>query len=331
MHLDLVLFLALSVVSTVMSGLVVLSGVLFSFMLSSTRPFSHIIFFISFCDMVASIGNLFGFPNNGSFLCTLQGIILQFFFPASWFFTAALVYQIYCMVIYHKLWLNLYAIHGICWTLSLIITLLPLSTNNYGNVTEFNKDSPCHYSGPNNESANQWFNITYAYLPIIIILFMFICGSLLLLNQTSIKSNGIARKQKMIIQTSMFYPLGLIITWFPLGIYSIITTLANETFSLAIGNAFTLLTTSFGILIGLIFFCNSPRARLHWKNLLFGNYIKYIENDDVVFDDEEDILCDELPNDGSSFSSRGTSQTIFRNSLMIDSTISTPLRQTLVT
>eukprot|EP01038_Epipyxis_sp_PR26KG_P013793 gene13793-18501_t len=159
--LDLALFQSFSIVAAIFSGFVVLSGLLFNVMLSPTRPFSHIIFFISLCDMIASIGNSFGFPQYNSYLCIMQSLLTIFFFPASWLWTAALVYQIYCMVVYKRLWLKLYMIHIICWSLSLILLLAPLSTNIYGTEKVSNEKGICHFTGKNVDYAIIWVFVIF--------------------------------------------------------------------------------------------------------------------------------------------------------------------------
>lgn len=72
--------------SALCSGLIVLTGVVFpSMMLTTSRPFSHIIFFISLSDMVGSISQGFGFPDSGSTICSVQAFLFLFFMPSSWY------------------------------------------------------------------------------------------------------------------------------------------------------------------------------------------------------------------------------------------------------
>eukprot|EP01038_Epipyxis_sp_PR26KG_P006873 gene6873-9414_t len=253
-------FVTLSVISAFLSGLVVLTAMFSSMMmLSSTRPFSHIIFFISLCDMLGSVGNLFGFPQNRTPQCSIQGFMLQFFFPASWMWTAALVYQIYCMIVYNKLWISLYMVHFICWIIPLCFALIPLSTNHYGVIGKL-AGNPCHLGGNvgiEAYDAQVWLVVTYSYLPMAILTFMSICGLIMVFGK---HSQAFDSKRKAIVKTSVCYPIIMLISWLPVGIYIILNLSRTVHFQYTVSVFVSILTTLNGVFIGIVYFINSPRA-----------------------------------------------------------------------
>eukprot|EP01038_Epipyxis_sp_PR26KG_P014651 gene14651-19683_t len=287
-NLELILFQAFSLLAAAFSGLVVLSGLLFNVMLSSTRPFSHIIFFISLCDMIASIGNSFGFPPNGTFLCTTQSVLTMYFFPASWLWTVALVYQIYCVVIYKRLWLKLYAIHIICWSTSLILLLLPLSTSYYGVESAHSGKGICHIGGRPRPANNWFFVIFVAFLLVIFALITFLMLHML----SQINSDSLNDKHRKIVTVASLYPAAMFFSWFPKVLYFILIESGTAEFLAHPNEAVDIISTLYGVSLAIIFFSKSARVRTHWYNLLRnGKYTASLTNV-TMFDDDEEILND---------------------------------------
>eukprot|EP01038_Epipyxis_sp_PR26KG_P014463 gene14463-19411_t len=296
-----------SLLASACSGFVVLSGLIFSVMLSPTRPFSHIIFFISLSDMIGSIGNSLGFPNSGTFLCYTQSILIQFFFPASWFWTIALVFQIYCMVFHNRLWIQLHHIHGICWLLPAILTLAPLATNVYGHSAS-NGHGLCHLGGNNVFDIGVWFEFIFVYLLLFVLTIISGLVGYMVLSQ---KYKELDDRRKSIIKTTAWYPLAMFISWFPKVIFGLIES-ASKT--LRLSNSFNetvdIITTFYGILVAVIFLLNSERLRTHWYNLIKKRkYIFNLENDEQYNDDEEIEDEDSLLTTMQS-SAGGSNQTI---------------------
>ena len=103
-----VVFIGFSALSAACSASIVLTGLVFpSIMLSPQHPFSNILFMIALADMIACIGLSFGYPREGSNLCTTQAFLAMMFLPATWLWSSALVYQMHCMIIYKQLFLNM--------------------------------------------------------------------------------------------------------------------------------------------------------------------------------------------------------------------------------
>jgi uncharacterized membrane protein (UPF0136 family) len=108
------LYSALSAISAVSSRLVVVTGLLtFSRSFSSSRPFSHSIFFVSLSDCLASLGGIMGYPQNNSWTCPVQSFLFLMFFPATWIWSSLLVYQLRNLIINKSINLSLFSMHTI--------------------------------------------------------------------------------------------------------------------------------------------------------------------------------------------------------------------------
>ena len=143
-----IVYISFSAVSACLSFAVVLTGLFWpGLMLSKCRPFSNILFFISLCDFLGSISNSFGFPPNGSQLCSAQSFFYLYFIPASWIWTLLLVYQLRTLILFKTLYISRKSMHIICWSIPLIPALLPLSTNYYGQDDGLNEASHCALGG----------------------------------------------------------------------------------------------------------------------------------------------------------------------------------------
>jgi hypothetical protein len=109
-----VLFSTLAGLSAISSGLVVLTGLMdFSRTISSSRPFSHTIFFVSLSDFIASLFNTMGYPQNNNWTCPIQSFFVLMFFPATWIWTTLLVYQLRNLIVNKSINLSLYWMHAI--------------------------------------------------------------------------------------------------------------------------------------------------------------------------------------------------------------------------
>mmetsp|Transcript_4004 Transcript_4004/g.6297 ORF Transcript_4004/g.6297 Transcript_4004/m.6297 type:complete len:325 (-) Transcript_4004:482-1456(-) len=259
------IFVTCAIVSSSLSTLVVLTGIVFPrLMLGRNHPFSNIIFFISLSDLGASIANCFGYPEDGqSALCQAQSFMIAFFFPASWAWIAALVYQLRCMLLFKRLYLSVETLHVICWSVGVLTSILPLSQNEMGEDDEESGDGVCIYRNTDSEETKFLW---------VLFLFYGVFFILLLAMTTWLVSVFLGRgqldsREKMLYYTMGLYPIGLLICWF----LPFLTTVR-----LAVGNYVTvdefktgeLTTTLYGSVLAIIFFWNSKIARQHWV-LLF--------------------------------------------------------------
>jgi hypothetical protein len=97
------------------------------------KVFLKLIFYVSFCDFWTSFALMFGGTRSGSPACYTQGLVTNVFGLASFLWSAAIAYQVQLVVFEGRVQHDLRWSKAICWGLSLMASLLPLSTMSYGN------------------------------------------------------------------------------------------------------------------------------------------------------------------------------------------------------
>jgi hypothetical protein len=102
------------------------------------RRFRHIelVFFVTVNDFFATLGTAFGFTGNGTALCWYQGFTSNFNYLSSAMWTVVMGYQLIFIVYGGNRIEDLTRIHCLCFFFPLIVALLPLTTNTYGNDGE---------------------------------------------------------------------------------------------------------------------------------------------------------------------------------------------------
>lgn len=102
------------------------------------RLFRHLelVFYVALVDFFSSSGTVLGYLENGTVGCWYQGIASNYGFVSSSMWTTVISYQLYSIVgggirIDDSL---MFKIHLVCWGVPLLFTVLPLSTNTYGNA-----------------------------------------------------------------------------------------------------------------------------------------------------------------------------------------------------
>lgn len=278
------------IISTLCSGSVVATGFIFNkTMLSRTHPFSNIIFVISLCDMLASIAMSFGFPSESEPHCHTQSFMLFFFFPASWLWTTALVYQLRCMMFYKRLKLSMFTLHCVCWGLALTVALVPLSQNDYGEDDDLSGRTVCFLKSTHKQRKFWWiFGMFYGVLISCVLLMSWWMISAYLQIK---RMRGVAftdYKERAIFKATRWYPLGLIITW---------SLSISVTFMLAIYpdvkidyiQAGQIAQTQYGTLLALIFFSNSKIVRHRWRELLCPSKNPSVSHDGRITSSDESL------------------------------------------
>ena len=121
-----IIFIIAALISLICSLLVSFTSLCFPSM--RKRFFMLIILMISIADILASIGSALGLPPDDSILCPLQAFMVVVFYKSSWCWCAILTYQLYCVVVYTKVYLTWPVMHFIGWFIPLLTTLLPLTS-----------------------------------------------------------------------------------------------------------------------------------------------------------------------------------------------------------
>jgi hypothetical protein len=285
-----------SAVSALLSGFVVLTGILFpQMMLSTSRPFSHILFFISLCDMIGGAFTSLGFPSSDTLACQFQGFFMLEFVPASWLFTVAMIYQLRCFIL-NKPLMSLLKLHIIVWSIATLLTLLPLTTNNYYGMDDVHSGvEPCQLGGDDNASYI-WnyvsFNGTFI-----------VCTGIMSYYTWEIRKELLLKKQESsqrllnILNASKHYVFAMLISWLPIILISIILkeNIYYHEYLPHSCQIFIILSTQYGTFLTIVFFHHSPQARGRWYDLL---YKKDKIEDIIIFYDNEDA-DDDLDNDSN--------------------------------
>jgi len=93
-----------------------------------SKVFLKMVFYLSFSDFMTSICLTFGGTRSNSSLCFLQGLVTNYFGIASFFWSAAICYQVYLVVFYRKVQQDFRVLAATCWIIPLFASLLPLTT-----------------------------------------------------------------------------------------------------------------------------------------------------------------------------------------------------------
>ena len=260
-------YILFGAISAAFAFTVVLTGLIFpSIMLTKYNLFSNIIFIISLCDMIAGIGYSFGYPDDGTSLCSIQSFICLFFVPSSWLWTLALVYQLRCMIIYKKVFIKIHHLHMICWSISILIALLPLSTSSYGLNDYLSGDITCFLKG-----HNHIYWLVGLYFPILLISITSMITCIISI-WYYIKSNATIdndlKREKVLFQSLYWYPIALIVFWIAdvIVVWFFITNVSKNILVLEVS---VLITTQYGTICAIIFFTGSKLVRQKWYEVVF--------------------------------------------------------------
>ena len=197
-------------------------------------------------------------------LCICQSFTALFFSSASWFFTTALVYQLRCVMLYHKVWVRVQYIHMALWPISLLLATLPLSTNPYGQNNRLTNLSPCSLAG-SSYSGDIWDFVFIGGL----FIFLFVVMSLMMARvawEHRKAGRVMAPAVRAIYNTTRLYPLGLFITWLPKTIELAIS-LNSVYLSLDFIAYCAISSTQYGTIVGFVFFYGNPPIRQQWYTI----------------------------------------------------------------
>ncbi len=290
-------FITFSAISASFSLSVLLTGLYWPrTLLSKSRPFSTIVFFISLSDFCYSIINCLGFPLNGTLQCSIQAFGIFYFPLASWLWTVMLVYQLKTLLILKMLHIPMIWIHGICWGIPLVLSLLPLSTNPYGMDDYANGDVACDLSGTRT-SKYIWLDLNVSFVAVVCIILMAIW--IVEIHLHFRQAENVARELSF-LKIIRLYPLALLVTWLPRSILRFLisaTILSANSSSRLVAEAYVgILSTQYGSLTAIIYFSHSPASRKLWVNLFRRNVAHFNGEKDASM---VSLFNDELTSDDS--------------------------------
>lgn len=253
-----------AIISCSLSFMVMLTFLLFKRM--RTKMFMRIIFYVSMSDFIANSTVFSGVPSD-YYLCFMQGILQQCFYPSSWLWTTMLMYLLYSLVLRGKITISSLRMVSICCGIPLLCALLPLTTDTYESS---NNDDDWCWIQPYNDGGFQrtmttvWQVLTFDCL--IIICFVLMSGwGLRIYWKLKVDQIPTTPAVSAALESLVLYPLILIVCWLP-----------NEVMLIFFGrypadNVYVVLANSLSILHGgfaaLIFFYKSKECRVNWVKL----------------------------------------------------------------
>lgn len=259
------LFITSGAITGINASLVVLTGVAFpDMLLSRERIFSHIVFCISFCDMMTGVAFMMGFPENPT-VCLTQGILGVFFTMGSWVWTAVLVYQLRCTLIYGSV-LRRAHIHLVAWSITLLFSCLPMVDDVYfGNDDAIIGSTSCDFGG---HSKHYWILFDYFGVLMASFLVMIVCTL-----DVRWRYSG-SQSAMVVYRTMRLYPLAMTVAWFPLLVFSVYVVASNTTCTsdtcVASETSLQIVGSQYGSATAIIFFASTREPWDRWKQLLLG-------------------------------------------------------------
>jgi hypothetical protein len=254
-----------SIVSVALSISVIITVLVFPNMIRG-KIFIQIVALISFCDTMGNWPYMLNYyPANGTVLCSFEGFCNLFFFPVSWMLTTFLMKLFRDVAVHGKVHYSLGFVLLVTGGVPLVITLLQLTTNTYGNEGDYLSDSqPCTIGG-NTAGAFMWHLITYNCLLYLCLLIVIVY--LVEINwremKGRIKSNSeVYRLMKRVL---ILYPVAMLLCWSPHAMCLNISVCSESLNTQGIIDAVKILH---GGCVALIFYIMSKEPRRRWYELL---------------------------------------------------------------
>jgi hypothetical protein len=257
----------------------------------SKKSYNQLIYYIAISDFFSAVGGLFGISKNGTWNCFIQSFLTNYFPLTSIFWTVVISYLLYDILQKPHLSRKQHGIaveswvHLLCWGLPLLLTLLPLTTTDYG--TFDGEDGWC-FLRPRDGSPKWTFRFwlfaaffAWVYIAIAIFsIFMLYVGYVVASPSGYLQTDSIiARTIRKAINKLIWYPLIILFSWFVMTIYELWAgfypneeALTDPTFMYF---TFTLPLFS-GLMTSTAFFCGCSEARrvIHeeWNSSLTSQF-----------------------------------------------------------
>ena len=189
-----------------------------------------------------------------------------------------LVYQLRNLIMFKILSVTMTQVHAICWGIPLITSLLPLTTNPYGQDDFIDGVVPCVLGG-DRTTRLLWISTTDSGLSFMLVILMTIWLVQIHRYLLTVDSCDSTEKQKSLFASMKLYPLALFITWVPRFFESVVRgsePLGGDPVDSIIPAA--ILASQYGVIVAVIFFRESATARLLWYNLFKRLAYTYCSN-----------------------------------------------------
>ena len=111
------------------------------------KSYHKVVLYTTIGDFFMSIGGTLGLHKERDVSCYVQWFLTNYFPLASVFWTLVIIYELYKTIILTKPTKSFVYYHMICWSIPLVVTLLPLSTEHVGPFYEWDW---CYLQAGNN-------------------------------------------------------------------------------------------------------------------------------------------------------------------------------------
>ena len=178
-----------------------------------TTRHAQLVLFVAFSDFIASIGWLMGEPSSSnSVICWYQSIISGTFCLSSIFWSSAIAYHLYLITFHNRFPASLTYFHLVCWVVPLILTLLPLSTNTYGNSDALS--TGCYLS--NRPDSPSWGLLFWTIVSFDLWVFLAVCFISILYARILYRATQLEDLDgdlAVALYQLIFYPLIIVFCW----------------------------------------------------------------------------------------------------------------------
>jgi len=222
----------------------------FLFMHKLKALFFRLVFFLSIADLGCSIVMVFGaahliakqaFPEDTSFVCQIQGCLIQLFYQMANGYISMIATVLYRAIVLKKTRMSIAAeliCHILIWATAIILSLLPVK--NIGGAKYANAGAWCWLS-----SSPKYARFVYLYIFVwlviaaIIVINIWIWLNFRSLYTFTLKSpnEGTHRKVKNIYRRLFMYPLAFIILWTPSTLNRVIQAFFTDMYALTLVQA----------------------------------------------------------------------------------------------
>jgi hypothetical protein len=207
--------IVVSIISAVASMSIVAAYLLLPTLRS--RKYYEVLFYAAVSNFMTSIGSSLGIPRDQSAACWFQGLTTNIFTLASIFWTVIIAFMLKEVIDSATIFDIKPWIHGLCWGVPIVVSLLPLSQMRYGSTgKEWCFIDRLHDDDP------KWKVTLWAWLSFYIWVFISI-GVILLVYLKVLQKKFVRMTEKVLVEKMFnklkYYPLVIIVCWLPSSIY----------------------------------------------------------------------------------------------------------------
>lgn len=259
---------------------------------------SRLVNMICLCDLFGSLGMAFGHPEDGSIQCIIQAILTNVF-PIAGVLWTTLISLLLLIHVFKFRSIDRFSwqINFLCFFLPLLVTLLPLTTQQFGLQNEdtgwcFLKDR----SNSPSWTLLFWTAVSF-YLwmwgGMVLYLILFSCVAYETYQIFSRNPNASNRKTFYRIFVYFVFPLNVFLCWLPATLYDFLRTSGHRSYSghgvlEVLSDVFP---TFLGIANAVTYIAINEQMRMTVLSLLMGRTVDDYDDDEpirVVFQEEEE-------------------------------------------